>query len=650
MRWKFVIPALILVLLVAAFNIFFFDRILKHFIVAGGQKIFAAKVEVARVKTRFSNLSIDISGVQVADRNDPFKNLFEFGSVRFALKPLPLLSKKVVIEEMALEGVRWGTRRTTSGALPPAKVAKIDRENEKESKNTATDKLLAALKQKATVEFSALPSVQSIANAQKDLGSISLDKVAGMAGLSAPREIEAMQAGLQQKYAGYQTQIQGLNVNDTVNRAATAIADVQKIRIDTPQDIANAQQRIQALNQSKDELQKMLDTAKSLQSSLSTDLGQQADIVKKIDDLKNKDIQNVQSKLKLPSLSMGNVSNALFGPLWVSRVDRFVYYAQTVRKYMPPRKKDDTKIVKKRMRGTIVSFPSPSMPPDFLIQRIALSGSTGGPGKDGTPLDFKGTVENITSDPVLLGRPILANIDGSQGTRRLTLKGTFDHTREVAVDGVHLELTGLDAKDLSLPSSDFLPSFEKGVGAVSSDFTLSGGTLDSGLQLALSNIQANPALQNQSAEVQSLLSGLWTGINAFSVKATMNGTPENLNMTVTSDIDKILGERLSKLYGEKLNEVQTRIRAEIDRQTNDAKNKLLAEYGSQKDALQKQLNAKQNELQAQINAAQEQVKQKENEIRGQADREKQKAQDELKRKAQEELKNRVGGQFDNLFK
>lgn len=642
MRWNLVIPALIVALAITAFNIFFFDGILKSAMIAVGQKVFAAKVEIAGVKTKFTNLSVTIAGVRVADRTDPWKNLFEMDSVRFAVRPLPLLSKKVLIDEMALEGVQWGTQRKTSGALPPARVAKIDKQNEKESGDSATGKLLAAIKQKASSEFAALPSVQTITDAQKGISSISVDDIVKAAGLSAPREIEAMRAGLDQKYKDYQARIENLNAQDAVKRAQKTIADAQNIKIDTPADIADAQAKIQALNNSKNELQGILNEAKSLQSSLSTDIGRQADLVNRINELKDKDVQKVQSMLKLPSLSLGNVSYALFGPAWVSRVERFVHYADTARKYMPPRKKEDDRIVKKRARGTVVSFPKYNVPPDFLIRRITLSGSTGGPGKEGTPLDFSGTIENVTSDPVLLGSPVIANINGSEGNRRLVLKGTFDHTRDIGVDSIHLEYAGLDARNLGLPNSEYLPSFEKGMGTLTTDFTLKGGALDSGLRLLLGNIEANPNVNNRNPEVASLVTGLWSGISSLSVSAAMSGTPEGLTMSVTSDIDKILVERMKKLYGEKLEEAQARIRAEVDRLTGDAQEKLLAEYGGRRDELLKQLNVKQGEIQGQMNAAQEETRSKENEVRGQGEREKKKAEEELKRKAQEELRKRLG--------
>ncbi|NTV53080.1 MAG: hypothetical protein HGA76_08730, partial [Candidatus Firestonebacteria bacterium] len=94
MRWKYVIPALVILILLAVFDLFFLDTLLRWGIQAGGQFAFGAKVEVAGVKTRLANLSLSVNGLQVADKNAPMKNLFSVDAMSFALEPVPLLSKK----------------------------------------------------------------------------------------------------------------------------------------------------------------------------------------------------------------------------------------------------------------------------------------------------------------------------------------------------------------------------------------------------------------------------------------------------------------------------------------------------------------------------------------------------------------------------
>jgi uncharacterized protein (TIGR03545 family) len=639
MRWKFVVPAIVLASLIVIFNVFFLDALIKRSMVSTGEKIFGARVEVGKVKTRFRNLSIDISGLKVADNKDPWKNLFEVGGIRFGLEPLPLFSKKFIIDEMGIEGVRWGTKRTTSGALPKRKQEKLAKERAKENKNSFTAKLLNSISNKAKTEFAALPAVQTAKDAEKLLNNLTIENAIDVAGLQSIKEIEGMQGSLQGKYTQYQDALKNLNIDNKVNQATQAVNEAANIRVQTVQDIAPAKAKIDNLNRQREDLQKTMQEVQSLQARLKSDYGDQQTLLKKIGEMKDRDITLIASRLKLPSFSMGNVSASLFGPLWVSRVESVVYYMHLAQKYMPPRKKEDKKIVKQRLKGMDVSFPTAATPPDFLIRRIVLSGSTGGVGKTVAGIDFKGTVTDITSDPVLWGRPVRMEISGAQGAKKLQLNGVFDHTQPVGEDILRLSYDGMDMKEFGLPKSDFVPSFDNGQAAVTSSFALKGNTLDCGLGLAVSGLTFSPANTSMNSEVQATLAELWKGISTVQVNAKLTGTPDQMLTSVSSNLDQLLAERLKNLYGAKLTEVNNRIRAEVDRITKEKEQELMKQYTAQKDALMKVFDEQQKTLQDKIGSVQGQISAKQKEITGQAETEKNKATEELKKQAQDKFKN-----------
>jgi len=113
MRWKFFIPFVVVVGVVTLFNILFLDVIIKKVLISAGESVFGAKVEVRYLRTGFSDLSVTIKDLSIADKDDVWKNLFETEKIRFALKPLPLLSAKFNIDEVSIEGMRFGTQRKT---------------------------------------------------------------------------------------------------------------------------------------------------------------------------------------------------------------------------------------------------------------------------------------------------------------------------------------------------------------------------------------------------------------------------------------------------------------------------------------------------------------------------------------------------------
>jgi uncharacterized protein (TIGR03545 family) len=636
MRWKFVIPALLIVVLIVGFNILFIDGLLKRAAIAGGQSIFGAKVEIQSLKTRFSDLSITVRGIAVADKNDVWRNLFQADRVAFGVKPLPLLSKKFLIEEMSVEGVRWGTKRSTSGQLPPRKVRKINKKNEKEDKNSFTARLLAKIKEKGNAEVKALPSVEAIRDAEKNLQNISVEKLVTLADLQSLNEMSVAANDIQKKYTDAEKRLNELKIDEKAGRAAAAVNEASKIRIQSVQDIETARRTIDKLNQSRQEMEKTLAEVQTMKQQAGADWGDEKQLLAKINELKDRDYRNISAKMKLPSLSFGNISQYIFGPVWIGRVNDVVYYMHVARKYMPQKSKKNAPVVARRAKGTDVRFPVTNRPPDFLIQKIVLSGSTGGEGKTGEPMDFAGVVTDVTSDPAIWGRPVRLQISGTQGGRKLMMNGVFDHTGEIPSDRLDLAFTGLTSADIKLPQSDYLPSFEKGNGSVLARFELVGEQLGANLQLALNGLSFAQKAGND--EINSIVASLWAGITGVSIEARLTGTADNLEMSVASDIDKILSERFKNVYGAKVAELQNRVRAEVDRLTAQKQAELMAEYTSRKDALLKDANAKENEVRGAIDGIKGQIQQKENAIRDQGEREKKKAEEEIKKKAGEKLK------------
>jgi uncharacterized protein (TIGR03545 family) len=637
MRWKFVIPVVILTILIVGFNILFLDAFIRKAIISAGEMAFGAKVDVASVKTKFSNMSVAIAGITVANRQEPMKNMFEAGSVSFSMRPLPLLSKKLIIEEMAVDGIAWGTARKVSGALPPKKEKKYVKAAKKENKNGIMAKLMGSLAEKGKAEINALPAVDTIKNMQQEIGSISLDKVISAADLSTFKEIESMKTGFAEKYKQYEVDAASLADSEkTVKEAQAAITELSQAKVSTLDEARALQSKLQAANAAKVNVEKRITEIKTLQAKAMAGFGEEKEVLKKLEELKDADYRAAMEKLKIPSFSKSGIGKSLFGPMWVGRAETLLRYVQIAREHMPP--KEEKKPVKTRLKGRDVSFPVKEHLPTLLINTVRLSGSTGGAGKQGAPMDFKGVVTTITSDPVLVGVPTKAEITGTQEGKALALTGIMDHTGQIPVEEATIVYSGLTAKEMSLPSSEYLPSFEKGLGKVGTQFKISGEDIDANIDLLISGL-------GQPSGAPSFVSGLWAGIDSLSAQGRLSGTAGNLNMDVTSNIDSILTDRLSKMFGAKVNEAQQKVRAEIDRLTNQKKQELLKEFSAKKEALKELYESRGKELTGKSGELSSLTDSKKKEAQNQAEAEKRKAQQQL-----EAEKNKAADQFKNMFK
>ncbi|MBN1621204.1 MAG: TIGR03545 family protein [Endomicrobiales bacterium] len=637
MRWKFVVPLLAIIVIITLFNILFLDSFVRKGIILGGEMAFGAKVEVKDVKTRITNLSIDVKSIKVANKNDPWKNLFEIGDMRFSLKFVPLLSRKLIIDEMAVEGIKLGTTRKTSGALSPKKLAKIEEKKkeqavttEQQEEDSFSSKMMGKINEKATTEIKTLPALDKIKNAEKEIKNMSADKLVSASDLESLKEMDSIKNDINEKYSKYGKELSQLNIDQKLKDASNMLTDVKSTKIGSVDDFKNAKNKLENLDSAKIELEKELDNLKTLKSQMQKDLDVSKEITAKLKDFKEKDFQNISRKLKLPEVSFQNIAEPLFGPIWLNRVNSVMHYLVLARKYMPPKKKDgDKKVVKKsRMGGIDVSFPKEDNPPDFLISKVLLTGETNPENADKSII-FDGNVTDITSDPGLLGRPTKIALEGTKMSKRLDVSGTLDHVNEVPVDSISIVYRGLTVQELGIPTSDYLPSMEKSNAKIDSTFTLRGDEIDCIFDLNISDIKLSGEVKDE------LVKELWEGITNISVQAKLYGTTNGLNMVISSNLDNILSKRLKELVGKKLSDLQNRIRAEIDNLTNAKKNELMNEANSKKQELQGKFTSKQNELQGKIDSIKSEADKKENEMRDKVEAEKKRVQEDLEKKKRE---------------
>jgi uncharacterized protein (TIGR03545 family) len=100
------------------------NPLLERALEAGLEAVFEARSDVDNFKLKLLGFSVGIDRITVANRDDPMRNLFETGRMRFRLRPQAALQGKVYIEEIRADSILFGTERTVSGALPdkPGKV------------------------------------------------------------------------------------------------------------------------------------------------------------------------------------------------------------------------------------------------------------------------------------------------------------------------------------------------------------------------------------------------------------------------------------------------------------------------------------------------------------------------------------------------
>jgi uncharacterized protein (TIGR03545 family) len=107
-----------IVVLVVVFGLAFRNLLARRAAESALEAVFRARAGVTGVVFRPLAGDFAFESMQVADRNRPMTNLFELGHGRFSVDTVRLLAGRVIIEELTVSELAFGTARDRSGTLP----------------------------------------------------------------------------------------------------------------------------------------------------------------------------------------------------------------------------------------------------------------------------------------------------------------------------------------------------------------------------------------------------------------------------------------------------------------------------------------------------------------------------------------------------
>jgi uncharacterized protein (TIGR03545 family) len=522
----------------------FGSRILRGTLNEAGTKAFGAEFRIASLTIRPFEPALEMQGVSLADPFDNTRNLFEVGRVVLALEAGPLLQKKVIVRQLSIAEVRTGTPRSTpaapvrGGGFAPRALAEVQR-----------------FAQQFKVPLLSLTPIDT-------LKAIILDPTqlrAVQAALALGHRADSTKTSLEQAYAGLRlqetldssaallTRLQGTNVRTLgIEGARTAIADVRRAsaRVDS------ARGRVERL---------VADAKRGIDSLQGG--------VRAIDDARREDYDFARGLLKLPSLESPDIGAALFGKVTIDRFQQAVYWATLARQYMPPgllpKESDGPKRV--RSAGNTIHFATPESHPRFLLRRADIS-ILGNEDRGGANYSF--AASDVTTDPAIVGRPTLfaarrASRGGPVDSLRIT--GSIDHVGARAKEVVSAAAAGVQLPSLALPALPF--AMDPGRGTSELRFVLDGDQVSGRWSVRSTNLTWKPdsARQRSLNSVETLVARVLTGVKELDVTAEVGGTLSAPRLSVRSNLDRQVADRLRAVAGEEIAAAQAKVRAQVDK-------------------------------------------------------------------------------------
>lgn len=577
-RWSFLVPTIVIIALITLFNILFFDVVLKKSVISAGEMVFGAKVEIDSLTTSFTKVSLSIDGLRCADRNDYFKNLIDIEHITFDAKFTPILRKKLIIDEMTVSGLKWGTSRKISGKLSPKKEKKFIK---KQKKNGMFSKLFESAKNKANEEFNKLPAVNAFSDVESQIKDFDAAKLIDRSNLQSVKEINKLSQDLQNKYKNYQTNFDNLKIEEKIQKTKNLLDQVSKTKVSSFDDITKAAKNIEELKNNKKEFDKIL---KELDNA-KKDIANSVDISKQIQNAVNKDVDSVSAKFSVSNLNSKNISSMIAGRQWVNRVDTVIYYMSLIKKYMPEKDKEP---VKERAKGRDIIFTQKAYP-SLLISKINISGITS-EDKQGKAIAFSGSINNISSSPDMVPEPVTLNISGNNGKQNLMIEGLFDHRGKTSEDLLKISMSGVSGESLNIPENDYMPLVNTANIKISSRFELVNDKFSCGADVLVKDIKEKN-LKSMEGNMK-YLAEITNTIKSFTVNAKAKSKEDgSLDFEIKSDIDKKISDAISQLFSSKISEAKAKVKEEINAILNEQTKQVEDNIKSQQGSLLNSINS-----------------------------------------------------------
>jgi uncharacterized protein (TIGR03545 family) len=544
-RWKAIGPLLLLFIILGVLTWIFAEPVARQTTEEASSELLGTQVDVGKLDLIPRQASVELRALQIADPFVLTRNLLEADDIRLKLNPSALAEKKLVIENLTLHGLRFGTARKKPARPPSGNgfAPQVYRSVQQWSKQF--DVPLLSLTPIDTIRQLALDPTQ----------------------LTTIREAQALAGRVDSTRKALGQAFQQLDIRPTVDSARALVerlsaTDPKKLGVDgTRQAIQSVQSTLKELDAAKKRLAALEQNARAGVQSL----GQGAQL---LDQARQKDFAFAKSLLKLPTFSAPEIGSAFFGKVSIERFKQAVYWAELAQKYMPPGLLPRPTSGPSRLRaaGETIEFPKEKEFPRFLLERGQLDFAIGGT----SPVQgaYTATVQGLTSTPALYGRPAVITASrraAASSIGSIDVGAVSNHLTSRTHDSANARLRGVKLPSFDLPG---LPlRVDPGTGSSSLTFTMKNGGADLLGRWSIGSNKVSWIADTAARKVNDLermVLRVISGLNDLQVVAELGGSISKPKFSVSSNLDKAVASRIQAVMGEEIAKAEKMVRAKVD--------------------------------------------------------------------------------------
>jgi uncharacterized protein (TIGR03545 family) len=500
----------------------FVDLAVKKAIETVGTRMVGARVELASVDLTLSPLGITLNGLQVTDPENPMTNAFEVSVIKASLESGPLYMRKIIIDELKVEGLRFASNRKKSGAIKGTAVKKV-----------------AAREKTATSQFK-MPSFEKL-DVQTILASENFE---------TRNIIESLRSDIEKAKGDWSGQIKGLPGKEQIEEYKRRFKALEKSAkgggllgiLAGGAEFASLQK----------DLKKDLKVIKKANKGLERTIKSYESRINRLSKAVDNDVRRITNKYLMPTEMIKNMTLMLFGERVAMVAEKGTYWYKRLEPFIErssaPKGKVEV-VENKRGNGAWIRFKEKESLPDFLIRKALVSMIT----ERGT---IGGVITDVTPDQKMLGRPTVFNFstDTLKGVKALTLKGTLNHINATkAVDNLTLKVVGFNIKDIN---ASVLPITVKS-GLIDLDLLVGlraephGQRLGSKSNMAFSRLRFVKE-KSTGNQMQDVMIDAISGIDKFKLRGSLTGKIQDgaltgEKLTISGGLDKIMEKAVASV-------------------------------------------------------------------------------------------------------
>lgn len=548
-RWKALLPLSVVLGLIALSFLLFADGAVRSGVESAGTALVGAKVDLREADVRISDGSVALRGLAVTNPSSPMTNLFEAREIQVDVRVLPLLEKKVVLDTVAVRGLRFGTARATSGA-----IEKPSEESSQVRSIVADWKSQVKLPPLDLSTLSRAVNVQGIA-------------AESLATLRAARGAAAYADTARTKIVA---DLNALDPRPTVDSAQALLTRLRGANIRTL-GLSGARQAVTDVRKAISDLGKLDDRLRAFEAETKANAGGLTQRLAAIPGARQQDYAYARSLLKLPTLDVPSLGPQLFSDVISSKVGELLYWVQMVEKYLPPGVQRQLKAgpQRARMSGTNVHFARNAKYPDFLMRLAELSLAIGGEGAAAG--DYTARLIGVTTQPAVYGAPTsfaVSRTAGREGPSDVRLGGMLDHRAAPVRDSVSAQMSGMALP--TMPLAGLGATLALGNGFSDLRLTRTGGALDGRWLWRAKGVKwtrDSTATRTTSGTGRLVEDAVWRAlsrIDSVEVDVRFDGEVTRPSLGIRTNVASAVSNALREQLGDEVRKAEAQVRAKVD--------------------------------------------------------------------------------------